>query len=139
MPMRLTLQIIFAFLLVFVGNSLLFGGAFIQEFLARSEDGNVILEWWTGQESNVKSFIVERKSGTSPFFQEIGESVAPKGSNSYYQFIDESAFKSTDSFYVYRIKILDEDGNVGHSREVGVSHTVSSVKRTWGSIKAMFR
>lgn len=111
----------------------------MQEFLAKSEGGNVVLEWWTDQEVNLKSFFVERKSGTATLFQQVGEPVTPKGSNSHYLFIDESAFKSTDSFYVYRVKILDEDGKLGYSQDVGVSHTVSSVKRTWRSIKAMFR
>jgi len=116
-----------------------FAGAYVQEFLAKSEGGNVVLEWWTGIESNVRSFVVERKSGTSSDFVTIGPPISPKGNNSYYQFIDESAFKQTDSFYVYRLKITDNDGTVAYSKEVGVSHTVSSVKRTWGSIKAMFR
>lgn len=137
--MRVTSRTLLALIIVVTTSSVLFGAAFIQEFLAKSESGNVILEWWTGQEDNVKSFTVERKSGTSSLFQQVGELVPPKGSNSHYVFVDESAFKSTDSFYVYRIKISDNDGKIGYSREVGVSHTVSSVKRTWGSIKAMFR
>ena len=137
--MRLPSRILSIVAIVVVSTSLLFAGAFIQSFLAKSEQGNVVLEWWTGQEQNLQSFTVERKSGTSSQFQQVGDPILPKGNNSYYKFVDVSAYKGADSFYSYRLKITDTDSNVGYSDVVGVSHTVSSVKRTWGSIKAMFR
>jgi hypothetical protein len=66
--------------------------------------------------------------------------VQPKGSNSLYTYVDRSAYKDTESVYVYRLKILEaSSGPSSYSNEITVSHSVSSVKRTWGSIKAMFR
>jgi len=41
--------------------------------------------------------------------------------------------------FIYRLKIVDTNGQASYSNEVSVSHNVSGVKRTWGSIKAMFR
>ena len=59
----------------------------------------------------------------------------------YYEYIDETAYKTTGSVYVYRIAIVDNDGTVTYSEEVSVLHDTinGGVKETWGSIKALFR
>jgi len=123
------------YLLTFI--SLLFAGATLEFFRGRSESNRVILEWKSKEESAVKEFIVERKSLNSDFIP-IG-SIQPKGNNSFYTFIDETAFKSLGSVYYYRLKIVDFNGTISYSNEISILHSVSSVKRTWGSIKAMFR
>jgi hypothetical protein len=117
--------------------SVLFGGTFFEYFRGKSENEKVILEWKTREEISLKEFIVERKSAVGDYLT-IG-TILPKGSNSYYSFIDETAFKSASSVYYYRIKIVDTDGSYAYSNEITIIHSVSSVKRTWGSIKAMFR
>ncbi|MCF8355597.1 MAG: hypothetical protein K9H48_14185 [Melioribacteraceae bacterium] len=117
----------------------IFAGAFLSLFTARSEGEDIILNWQTGEENNVDYFAVERKAINSEF-TEIAKLDA-KGDNSYYTYIDESAYKTTDVLYIYRIKIVDLNSEVPptYSKEVSVSHSVSSVKKTWGSIKALFR
>ena len=66
--------------------------------------------------------------------------VSPKGDNSYYTFTDQNAYKTNDMVFVYRLKIVDNSSVATYSADVTVSHSISSVyKRTWGSIKAMFR
>lgn len=105
---------------------------------ARSDGNNVTVQWGSTDESMVKEFEVERRSGTSNSFLSIGV-VAKKGSNSYYEYIDRTAFKTTGTIYQYRIKTVLTNGSVEYSAIITVSHNVSSVKRTWGSLKAMFR
>ncbi len=106
--------------------------------LAKSDGNNVTVQWGTGDESTILGFEVERRSGTSGEFVAIAD-IQKKGSNSFYEFVDKSAFKTTGTIYQYRIKILLKQGNSEYSSIVTVSHNVSSVKRTWGSLKAMFR
>ncbi len=117
--------------------TLLFASATLEFFRGKSENGKVILEWKSKEEIALKEFIIERKSNIGDFVQ-IG-SIPPKGNNSYYSFIDETAFKSSGSIYYYRLKIIDLNGSISYSNEITILHSVSSVKRTWGSIKAMFR
>lgn len=117
--------------------SVVYAGAYIDYFHARSEGEDVRLEWKTGEESNLSKFVVERKTPQSSFV-EIG-SIDPKGSNSYYTYIDKNAYKANDLLFSYRLKIVENNNNVSYSSEVSVSHNVSGVRRTWGSIKAMFR
>lgn len=107
--------------------------------LQASSDGiNVTLHWITDDESNVSRFDVERRSGTDGAFVAIA-TVDPKGPSSY-EFIDNSAFRKTSTIYQYRLKIsYTNTSNVTYSTVLTVSHTVSGVRRTWGSIKSMFR
>lgn len=126
--------IIISFLII----ATVYAGAYIEYFHARSESDDVKLEWQTGEESNLQKFVVERKTPQSSF-AEIA-TVNPKGDNSYYTFIDQNAYKTNDMIFVYRLKILDNSNLATYSADVNVSHSISSVyKRTWGSIKAMFR
>jgi len=123
--------------LTFLTVSSVLGGVFLDFINAKNEGENVRIEWKTSDEKNVKEFIVERKTYQGEF---AGlESVKPQGSNSYYSFLDQNAYKLTDVIFIYRVKIVDNDNTVSYTKEVSVSHNISGVKRTWGSIKAMFR
>ena len=124
------------FLILFLAVAV-YAGAFLDYFQGHSEGENVRLEWKTSEEVNLQNFIIERKTPQSPYI-EIG-TIEPQGNNSFYSYLDESAYKTEDLVFKYRLKILDNDGTVSYSSEVTVSHNVSGVKRTWGSIKAMFR
>jgi len=125
------------FLILFlITITVIYAGVELISFTAKSQNGNVILNWQTASETNLKNFVVERKSVDGNFF-EIAV-VEPK-SDKNYQYIDQSAFKTLDAVYSYRIKIVDNDGSVSYSGVQSVYHNVSSVKRTWGSIKALFR
>jgi hypothetical protein len=39
----------------------------------------------------------------------------------------------------YRLKLVRPDKSFTYSNSVSVTHSVSSIKRTWGMIKEMFR
>uniref|UniRef100_A0A832DDY5 Uncharacterized protein n=1 Tax=Ignavibacterium album TaxID=591197 RepID=A0A832DDY5_9BACT len=135
MDVKNTLSKILLFLILIAS---VYAGAFIQSITARSDGENIIVEWKTGEESSTLSkFVIERKTPNNGFV-EIG-TVTPKGSNSFYTFIDNNIFKGNDYIFTYRLKIVDNNSQVSYSTEVSVSHSISGVKRTWGSIKAMFR
>lgn len=115
-----------------------YAGAFIQYFQGRSENDNIKLEWQTAEETNLQKFVIERKTMQSSF-TEIA-TVYPKGDNSYYSYIDQNTYKVTSNIYGYRLKIVDNNNQVSYSQEITISHSISSIyKKTWGSIKAMFR
>lgn len=106
---------------------------------ASSIDGNVVIEWRTQNEVNVDYFAIERKTPNMTFPVTLPDKIYPN-SDHYYRFVDKSAYKTNDNVYTYRIAIVDKDGTISHSGEFYVNHSsVSGVKRTWGSIKAMFR
>ena len=107
-------------------------------FQANSDGVNVTLHWITEDETNVIGYQIERRTGTEGSFVSIA-TITAKGS-SLYEFIDNSAFRKTVTLYQYQIKIIYANGTmVTYPGVLTVSHTVSGVRRTWGSIKAMFR
>ncbi len=135
----LSMKFVFAkILLIFFVVTALYAGAFLEYFQGRSEGEDIRIEWKTGDESNLQNFAVERKTPQSSFAEII--TIQPKGSNSFYSYLDKSAYKlNNDMIFIYRLKIVDVGGQVSYSAEITVTHNVSGVKRTWGSIKAMFR
>jgi hypothetical protein len=135
--MKIKLIILF---FIFSSVAIIFGGAEIYNFYATSRDGNVVITWQTTTETNLSHFEIERATYNGSF--NYVASISPNSSKSY-QYIDNSADKTSGqvyNLYNYQIKIFDKDGNVSYSGKVSVAHSsVSSVKRTWGSIKALFR
>lgn len=125
---------------LFVFPSLMFGGDIVRShsFQARSDNSVIIINWITDDETNVVRFKLERRAGIEGAFVHIA-SLAPKGPSTY-QYIDNTAYKESSTLYQYQLKI-ELTGNQAPV-EVGpisVMHTVSGVRKTWGSIKAMFR
>jgi hypothetical protein len=127
----------YTFCIIAVASVYLFAGAHLTFFHARSENENVVINWQTSEEINISEFAVERKASNSAFM-EIGR-VDAKGDNSLYSFIDQNAYKTDDVLFIYRLKIVGDENTYSYSKEITVSHTTSVGKRTWGSIKALFR
>jgi hypothetical protein len=105
---------------------------------AKSNASGVYVWWYSNDETSVARFEVWRSSGSNTSFVKIGQK-ALLGNGEFYDFQDDTAFKLTDNYYQYRVRIVYADGSVVDTPPVGVIHSVSSVRRTWGSIKAMFR
>ena len=128
---------LFQFLLIFsiIGTSL--AGAFLEYFHGKTSGESVTLEWKTGDETNLKNFVIDRKTQQTTYVDL--SAVNPKGSNSFYTYVDESVYKSSNYVFTYRLRIVDLDQKISYSSEVVVSPSPNDVRRTWGSIKAMFR
>jgi hypothetical protein len=132
--MKNRLTIIFT---LFIIISTALAGALLDYFHAQTEGENVKVEWKTTTESNLSSFVVQRKTPDTQYIDLV--SIDPTGNNSVYSYTDQAAYKMTNPIFVYRLKIIDRDGSYAYSSEASVSPNISGVKRTWGSIKAMFR
>jgi len=124
---------------IIVSATILFAGVNLLKFNGHSQNGNVVLEWQTISETNFDHFVVEKKAYNNGTWVELG--TVPPNSSKSYEYIDQSVFKTTDQLYIYRLGIVDTDGTVSYSNEIAVPHSNVSgvVKRTWGSIKALFR
>lgn len=112
-------------------------GALIDYFHVRNDGSDAIIEWKTSQETNLKNFVVQRKSPQTQY-SDIA-TITPHPDNPYYSYTDKSVYKTNDYVFVYRLKIVDNNGQTSYTDDASVSLSISGVKRTWGSIKAMFR
>ncbi|MCX6135243.1 MAG: hypothetical protein NTU47_15660 [Ignavibacteriales bacterium] len=107
---------------------------------AQSNGSNVVVRWTTIDETGVEGFQVLRRNGLAGEFALIsGSVIAAKGNNSTYDFTDSDVFKSSSGIFQYRVRILNGQNPAPETEIVTVSHVSSASKRTWGSIKAMFR
>lgn len=117
----------------------------ISDLAASPGTNGVTLTWVSGDETGVASYLIERTSSTDGSSFTVVTRVAVKGSGSSYTYLDETAFRTTDnSFYRYRVTPLDASGSAVNSGQYVyytqvLQNRLSSVRRTWGSIKAMFR
>jgi len=119
--------------------------SYLRSFRATSQNTDIIVEWETTNESQIKNFDIERTSNNQNF-QKI-KTLDAKGKPSSYRFVDEEAFlKNGDNsttqsakIYSYRLKINFSDGNGNYSEQISVTHQTSGIRRTWGMIKELFR
>jgi hypothetical protein len=128
-------------LVLLIVSTLVAVGGPIQDrsFSARSDGSYITLQWVSQDEAGVLRYELERRAGTNGQFVTI-EQVAPRGNNIAYAYVDQTPFmRTTESIYYYRINVVYANGSSVYYGPITVSHSVSSVRRTWGSIKAMFR
>ena len=118
---------------------LVYAGVIKGQPSARSDGSSITIHWDSDDESGVVSYEIARKAGWDGQYIVLVAAYKAKGSNQPYDFVDETAFRTTSTFYKYRITAIYAGGARSDPFEIGVSHAVSSVRRTWGSIKAMFR
>lgn len=140
----------FALILFFCACALFAASdATIENFVARSDSRNITLEWRAPREVEIVRYEVERSTGVQADYKKVG-TVMATGAQSTYRFIDENAYLrggtadpnatlQTAALYGYRLKIIGSDDKVTYTNPITVTHTVSSVRRTWGMIKEMFR
>jgi hypothetical protein len=128
-----------ACLLILLAAGLLYAATELQYFTGKNESDTILLEWKTGAEDNLNRFEIERSASAPNNYVSIG-SVTAIGSNSYYYFRDNTSSQLfTGQIYYYRLKLVDNSGNYVYSQTITVTHIISSVRDTWGSIKAIFR
>ncbi len=120
--------------------SVAFGSVIIKDksLTAGTRGSDIFVRWDTEDEASVQRFAVVRRTGTEGEFMEIS-SLSPKGDYSSYEFVDRSVFRTTGGIFQYRIRVYTGTSMFAESEIVTVSHVSSTARRTWGSIKAMFR
>jgi hypothetical protein len=137
--MRKLLRLILPIVVVVLAVSTVFAIVIKDRPTAQSNGSDVVIRWTTVDETGVQKFEVLRRSGWSGDFLVIGTVDQLRGSSSMYEFIDKSAFKADGGLYQYKVRVVNGQSPAPETEVVSVSHVSSAAKRTWGSIKAMFR
>ncbi|MFZ1083008.1 MAG: hypothetical protein WAO19_13905 [Candidatus Kryptoniota bacterium] len=112
---------------------------------SQNSESSILVQWSTSEEDGVKDFAVEKASQLDNNFYQIG-TVNAAGAGSSYQYVDNGIYKTTSSeVFKYRVVAIGNDGSTIASSNVAPvafdqqSTFTGVAKRTWGSIKAMFR
>jgi hypothetical protein len=106
---------------------------------AYSNGADIVLSWRTVDESGVARFEILRRTGTEGEFLPVGVVTPLRVNNSSYEYIDRQVFKIAGGIYQYKIRVVMDSNTSTETPPVTVSHLSSAARRTWGSIKAMFR
>lgn len=118
----------------------------IFEYFRASSNGKIInIEWKSINESNISIYEIERSSSKQPFIRIA--TIEAKGFANIYKYTDEEAFLRGDDLekvlknnnFTYRIKVIHKDNSFTYSNTVNVLHNISSIRRTWGMIKELFK
>jgi hypothetical protein len=126
-----------------VGLLLLFATAYAivikDKPVAYSNGSDIIVRFSSVDEAGVQRFDILRRSGTAGDFSVVASIDQLKGNSSTYEYDDKSVFKEESGVYQYKIRVINGQNPPPETDIVTVSHVSSAAKRTWGSIKAMFR
>jgi hypothetical protein len=125
--------------LAFAIAATLLAGVIVSNLTASSSGSNIDVNWKSVDESGVQRYEVLRRAGADGDFLAVGIVDQLKGNGALYTFADKSVFKTTEGYFQYKIRIINGQNPAPETEIVGVSHLSSAAKRTWGSIKAMFR
>ncbi len=119
----------------------------IQDFHAAVPDqsrNEILVQWVISNIDQVDHFELERKLVRDASFIKITD-IQPgqntiSSSNLQYSYLDKNIFKSSSGTepVVYQLNIIFKDNSV-QSAQAEVNYTTTAIRRTWGSIKAMFQ
>lgn len=126
--------------LLFLATLVSLAGSDLFTFVRAIPQGNDIqIQWKSGNETGIVKYDIERKSDEVTDFRKVG-SLTARGTGSTYTYIDDGAFfkPQAGKKFTYRIKGAGLSVEQ-YSSFATVVHEVSSVRRSWGMIKELFR
>lgn len=106
-------------------------------FEARTEGNDIVVSWEASVETDVREYVLERKTLFDAQFVEMAR-FQPHGTNAVYTYRDERVFKVQSEQVSYRLRIVNTDNSFVVTDAITIDYTPTAVRRTWGSIKAMF-
>jgi hypothetical protein len=111
----------------------------ISDLRAEPSVGSIKISWRSDSEVNVDHYVIYRSTDINGYFAEAGR--VSKGTFFFEDNVG-ALYKTACQFFCYKVVAVDSNNKeIGQSTIVGTSYnsTSSTAKRTWGSIKAMFR
>jgi hypothetical protein len=111
-------------------------------FDVENRDNSIVVRWHAEVEEGVREYSLQRRTPytSSNDFVAV-QTFPPKGAGKVYVYVDENVYKAMADQVDYRIEVLFTDPSMGAvvTPLKSVNYTSTAVRRTWGSIKAMFQ
>lgn len=101
----------------------------------------ILLTWVVESEQDVKHFRIERKMLNDISFMPVHNEPANSSGSGTYTWRDSGVFKATSGGepVVYELYAVFNDNSEQYIDQASVNFTSTAIRRTWGSIKAMFQ
>lgn len=104
-------------------------------FSLASDGADILLEWELPDEAPVVEYRIFRRINEDTN-QDHVVTISSDGSGKY-QYLDDGIFKTTSRVLHYDLQIITAGKT--YTFTSSVSHNPTSIQRTWGSIKSMFK
>ena len=101
-------------------------------------DGDIFIEWEADLESDVRHYVISRRTPYTSGFEDIAE-ISAQGANKRYIFRDTDVYKISADRIEYRLAAVYVTAERKDFPLLTINYTPTAVRRTWGSIKAMFQ
>ncbi len=103
------------------------------------QDGRVFaVKWEATVETGARTYELFRKTGYAAEFVLVGAQAA-HGVNKEYVVRDDQVYKTAMDQIDYRLEVMYSNGLRQRLAEKKVNYTPTAIRRSWGSIKAMFQ
>lgn len=104
-------------------------------FNLTSDGADVLLEWEIQSEEGVSEYRLFRKYNDEATFTHVA--TLPVSGLRKYSYLDDNIFKAEHRVLQYELQVVVQGKVYSFGRTL--THNPTSIQRTWGSIKAMFR
>ncbi len=102
-------------------------------------DARVILTWRTAAEVGVQGYeVLRRSASTGGEYVRLGD-VSVHGTTRAYEFVDDGLYKNATVQADYQVVAVLAGGVRQVLFAAQVNYTTTGLRRTWGSLKAMFQ
>lgn len=109
-------------------------------FKIEKEENNLVVTWETVQEVDVREFALYRRTSFSNNqFVAVQKTFPAHGTSKVYKHIDDQVYKSALDKVDYRIEVVYSNGLRQVLSTQSINYTSTALRRTWGSLKAMFQ
>ena len=127
--------LIFAAVLSIVPQKIQAQTVLLNYFNLKVDGAQILLEWELQSEIGVKEFRVFRRFNDEPSLAHL-VTMPVKGLMKY-NYLDDDMFKTQGRVVHYELHIVTDKKTFKYF--ASQSHNPTSIQRTWGSIKSMFR
>ncbi|SRR5690606_17260757 len=104
----------------------------------RIENNQPVVRWLALEETDLARYELHRRTQYDSGFDKLAE-VSPKGAGYEYVYRDAQVYKAAGETVEYELFSVSTQGVYTSHGVQSVDYTPTAVRRTWGSIKAMFQ
>jgi len=111
----------------------------LEFFQVENQGQEFVVTWKALVEEDVYAYELTRRTALSN--EQFIKVFAPEahGTNKVYSFRDNQVYKSTSEKLDYRLQVVYTNGLREVITTKSVNYTSTAIRRTWGSLKAMFQ
>lgn len=107
----------------------------LNSFVLQADGADIVISWELQNENGVAEYRIFRRFEDESTLTHVV--TLPNSKQGYYTYLDNNIFKQQPKVLFYELQVV-VNGQI-YKFTKGLAHNPTSIQRTWGSIKSMFR